>query len=125
MKLKDLFEGSHKVDETVEEDIDIKIEIVDSETDEVLAKFTGEAKVVNIQRYGTTRPYSSERHGDDSFDDVEENYDDAELEISKKTKDTVDKWCKSHGYTIEDQDYVEYNLEKGKVELGYFVKKTK
>lgn len=125
MKLKDLFEKSYKVDETVDKDIDIKIEFVDIETDDVLHKFTGDAVVVGIQRVGSTTPYSSEKHGDDSFDDIDENYDDAELEITKETKQKVDSWLKTNHYTIADQDYVEYNLEKGKVELGYFVKKTK
>ncbi len=125
MKLKDLFEKSHKVDETIDKDIDIKIEFVDTDTDEVLHKFIGDATVVGIQRYGTTEPYSSEKYGDDSFDEIEDNYDDAELEISKETKHKVDTWLKANHYTIEDQDYVEFNLEKGNVELGYFVKKAK
>lgn len=126
MSIKQLIlESIHKVDEMTERDITFAITFYDDELGEDIdgIHIKGKGTIVGIHTSGTIDTYRSSRHGDDEMDYTEDDYDDAEFEISKETELAIAKVVKSLKMKEVDRDYAEFNLKKGKVDLTVMVKK--
>lgn len=127
MKLKDLL-IEKKVEHEIDIDIDFDVVFYDEDTNKDIDTINGSGKIVGIWEFGSSSSYSSDRHGDDSWDDLEENYDDAEFELSAETEKQIAAWNKKVNfkeYKIIDRDYTEMDLKKHKVELTIMVSKKK